>query len=94
MGLELLRSLLLLVQQGSESNWWGIVCPAHCRGLGVGGLVASYLLGFLSATVLAAVCLYFRATFSVVRATPEVAFQAPSPQQAPRRRLVQYAHGR
>ena len=48
MGLELLRSLLSLLQQGSEANWWGLVCPSHCRGIGVGGLLAAYLLGVLS----------------------------------------------
>ena len=48
MALELLRSLAGFIVQGSESNWWGLGCPSHCRGPGVGSLLAAYLLGVLT----------------------------------------------
>ena len=49
MGFELLRSALALISQGAENNWWGLICPSHCRGPGVGGLLAAFLLGILVA---------------------------------------------
>ena len=48
MALELFRNLAGLLIQGSESNWWGLGCPSHFRGPGIGGLLASYLLGVLA----------------------------------------------
>ena len=41
--------LLKLLQEGSQQNWWGFYCPAHCQGPGLGALFAAYLLGILSA---------------------------------------------
>ena len=48
MALASLQALLHFVKQGSDSNWWGIWCPAHCQGPGVGSLLAAYLFGILT----------------------------------------------
>ena len=47
---EVALEALRIVQQGLTSNWWGLGCPAHCRGTDLGGLSASFLLGFVAAT--------------------------------------------
>ena len=83
MGLELATSLLSLVNQGSTSNWWGIGCPSHCRGPGLGSLLAAYLFGVLSCIAIFALA-YFR-------------LHLPAPSLEPvltpaRRRLSGYLH--
>ncbi|CAE7778977.1 unnamed protein product [Symbiodinium sp. CCMP2592] len=49
--LEPALQVIRLVAQGAQSNWFGIGCPSHCRGADLGLLLASFLLGFLVATV-------------------------------------------
>ena len=92
MSLELLRALTSFVLQGSDSNWWGLGCPSHCRGPGLGSLLAAYLLGVLSILV----WLLFRpgqdrvTRLLVPEERPQVTRALST---GARRRLAEYAHG-
>ena len=91
MSLELLRALTAFVLQGSDSNWWGLGCPSHCRGPGIGSLVAAYLLGVLS--VLGWLLLrpgQARLRLLAPEDRPQVTRTLSS---GARRRLAEYAHG-
>ena len=48
--LEPALQVLGLVAQGAQNNWFGIGCPAHCRGADLGLLLASFLFGLLTAS--------------------------------------------
>ena len=91
MALELFRSLAGILIQGSESNWWGLGCPSHCRGPGFGGLLASYLLGIL--TVLCLWLLWIGAARDLrppAVAEPQVTRTLST---GARKRLAGYSHG-
>ena len=45
---------LNFLQLGVSSNWFGFVCPPHCRGVGIGGLAASFLAGVICGSLLVA----------------------------------------
>ena len=84
---ELLNSLLAIVRQGSESGWWGLACPAHCRGPGLGSLTAAFLLGVLVTLVCGFAWLYPRGTPLISEAQP-----LQSRSVSGNRRLAAYAH--
>ena len=46
------------LQAGVASNWFGLACPAHCRGWDLGALLASFLLGVVCASLAAAWLLF------------------------------------
>ena len=92
MALDLLKSLLGLLQQGAETNWWGLGCPSHCRGPGLGSLCASFLLGILC-TVFGYYCWIGVITGArpVSQGVTERVTRTAS--GGARRRLAGYAHG-
>ena len=87
MSLSLVRDFLSFIQEGSESRWWGLACPSHCRGPGLGALSASFLLGVLL-TLLS--FLFWQG----LRFAPQEAAQAPQVTRQVNRRLAAYACGR
>ena len=42
-----LLTTLDLLRTGSETRWWGLLCPPHCQGPGLGSLLAAFLAGIL-----------------------------------------------
>ena len=79
---------LSLIASGASSNWWGLACPAHCRGVGIGELSAAFLLGILI-TVLAGLTVWI---WLLLRSAPLVSAQAPA--RASASRLRGYVNGR
>ena len=79
---------LSLVASGAASNWWGLACPAHCRGVGAGELCAAFLLGVL-VTVLGGLAVW---TWLTLRTA--LPASAPAPARASASRLRGYVNGR
>ena len=84
---EVALEALRIVQQGLTTNWWGLGCPAHCRGSDLGGLSASFLLGFVAATGLWA----FLFARWILHPLPSSSEQ-PAPVSSARLRLRGYLH--
>ena len=84
----LLTDWLSLLAQGAASNWWGLACPAHCRGVGAGELIAVFLLGILFTLVsVLAAWLWLS-----LRTAPAATVQAPL--RSAHQRLRGYVNGR
>ena len=80
---------LKLLQEGSQQNWWGLGCPSHCRGPGVGALIAAFFLGILCTLGGLGSCWY------LLWRPDRTASQGPSRaviSSGARRRLQAYAH--
>ena len=53
---------LSLLREGLQSNWWGIACPGHCQGTGLGFLVSVFFLGVCCAALFilaVGACIYY-----------------------------------
>lgn len=88
---EALVDALRVVHFGVATNFWGLGCPAHCRGADVGSLAASFLLGFLLAS-----CGALLLGYHWILRVPEPAVPRPTFLDSPtsvHRRLRGYLHG-
>ena len=89
--IEGLVDALRFLHFGVSTNFWGLGCPAHCRGVDLGSLIAAFLSGFVLAALCASFLFYQWISRSSEPLVPRPAFLGHGPSF--QHRLQGYVHG-
>ena len=81
---------LSLLREGLQSNWWGIACPSHCQGTGLGLLVSIFFLGVCCGALftLAAGAYIYYIHWRLQVSVPDRTQEGPAPREVARLRAA------